>query len=94
MGVLNVDLSKAFDTLGHSALLEKLKSFEITGDSRNWFTDYLFNRKQFCVVENYESKLLSITCGVPQGSVLGPLIFLMLFNDFKKCNPLILQTTP
>ena len=44
MGVLYVDLSKAFDT-NHSALLEKLKSFEITGDSHNWFTDYLFNRR-------------------------------------------------
>ena len=57
VGVLYVDLSKAFDTLSHSALLEKLKSFGITGDSHNWFTDYLFNRKQFCVVENYGLKL-------------------------------------
>ena len=83
VGVLYVDLSKAFDTLSHSALLEKLKSFGITGDSHNWFTDYLFNRKQFCVVENCESKLLNITCGVPQGSILGPLLFLMFFNDFE-----------
>ena len=51
-GVLYVDLSKAFDTLSHSALLEKPKSFGIVGDSHNWFTDHLFNRKQFCVVEN------------------------------------------
>ena len=82
VGVLYVDLSKAFDTLSHSALLEK--SFGVTGDSHNWFTDYLFNRKQFCVVENCESKLLNITCGVPQGSILGPLLFLMFFNDFGK----------
>ena len=85
VGVLYVDLSKAFDTLSHSALLEKLKSFGITGDSHNWFTDYLFSRKQFCVVENCESKLLNITCGVPQGSILGPLLFLLFFNDFEKC---------
>ena len=52
VGVLYVDLSKAFDTLSHSALLEKLKSFGITGDSHNMFIDYLFNRKQFCEVEN------------------------------------------
>ena len=52
VGVLYVDLSKAFDTLSHSALLKKLKSFGITDDSHNWFTDYLFNRKKFCVVEN------------------------------------------
>ena len=84
MGVLYVDLSKAFDT-NHSALLEKLKSFEITGDSHNWFTDYLFNRRQFCLVENCESKLLNITWGVPQGSILGPLLFLMFFTDFEIC---------
>ena len=85
VGVLDVDLSKAFDTLSHSVLLEKLKSFGITGDSHNWFTDYLFNRKQFCVVENCESKLLNITCGVPRGSILELLLFLMFFNDFEKC---------
>ena len=85
VGVLYVDLSKAFDTLSHSALLEKLKSFGITGGSHNWFTDCLFNRKQFCLVENCESKLLNITCGVPQESILGPLLFLMFFNDFEKC---------
>ena len=78
-------MSKAFDTLSHSALLEKLKSFGITDDSHNWFTDYLFNRNEFCVVENCESKLLNITCRVPQGSILGPLLFLMFFNDFEKC---------
>ena len=60
-------------------------SFGITGDSHNWFTDYLFNRKQFCIVENCESKLLNITCEIPQRSVLGPLLFLMFFSDFGKC---------
>ena len=61
MGVLYVNLSKAFDTLSHSALLENLKSLGITGGFHNWCTDYLFNRKQFCVVENCESKLMNIT---------------------------------
>ena len=83
--MLYVDLSKAFDTLSHSDLLEKLKGFGITSDSHNWFTDYLVNWKQFCVVEGCDSKLLNITCGVPQGSILGPLLFLMFFNDFEKC---------
>ena len=62
-----------------------IDTFGITGDSHNWFTDYLFNRKQFCVVENCKSKLLNITRGVPEGSILGPLLFLMFFNDFEKC---------
>ena len=69
-----------------------IDTFGITGDSHNWFTDYLFNRKQFCVVENCKSKLLSITCG------LGPLLFLMFFNDFEKClkssQSINLQTAP
>ena len=85
VGALYVDLSEAFDTLSHSALLEKFKSFGVTGDSYNWFTNYLFNWKQFCVVKNCELKLLNITCGVPQGLILGPLLFLMFFNDFEKC---------
>ena len=85
VGVLYVNFSKAFDTLSHSALLEKLKSFGITGDFHNWFTDYLFNRNHFCVVENCESKLLNITCGAPHRSILGSLLFLMFFNDFEKC---------
>ena len=75
VGMLYVDLSKVFDTLSLSALLEKLKSFGITGDSHNWFTDYLFNRKQFCVVENCESKLLNITCGVPKGRFWTTIVF-------------------
>ena len=85
VGVLYVDLSKAFDTLSHSVLLEKLRSFGISGTTYEWFSDYLFNRKQFCTIENCESEMMNITCGVPQGSILGPLLFLIYFNDFEKC---------
>ena len=85
VGVLYVDLSKAFDTLSHSVLLEKLKSFGISGTTHDWFSDYLFNRKQFCVVEKCESEVMNITCGVPQGSILGPLLFLIYLNDFENC---------
>ena len=85
VGVLYVDLSKAFDTLSHSVLLEKLKSFGISGTTHDWFSGYLFNRKQFCVVEKCESEVMNITCGVPQGSILGPLLFLIYFNDFENC---------
>ena len=82
VGVLYVNLSKAFDTISYSALLEKLKIFGITGDSHNWFTDLL---KQFCVVENCGSTPLKITCGVPQGWILGRLLFLIFANGFEKC---------
>ena len=75
----------AFDTLSHSALLEKLRSFRITGDSNYLHTDYYFHKKQFCVVENCESKFLNITCVVPQGSIPGPLLFFMFFKDLEKC---------
>ena len=85
VGALYIDLSKAFDTLNHSILLEKLKSVGIRGSARNWFSDYLFNREQFCIVEKCKSKPMKITCGVPQGSILGPLLFLIYFNDFEKC---------
>ena len=79
------DLSKAFDTLSHSVLLEKLKSFGISGTTHDWFSDYLFNRKQFCVVEKCESEVMNITCGVPKGSILRPLLFLIYFNDIENC---------
>lgn len=85
VGALYVDLSKAFDTLSHSILLEKLKSFGLNGAAQEWFADYLFNRKQYCVIDQSTSNSMSITCGVPQGSILGPLLFLMYFNDFETC---------
>lgn len=85
VGVLYIDLSKAFDTLSHSILLEKLKGVGFRGSANNWFGDYLFNREQFCIVEKCKSESMKITCGVPQGSILGPLLFLIYFNDFEKC---------
>ena len=85
VGVLFIDLSKAFDTLSHSIMLEKLKSFGILNNEHDWLNSYLFNRKQFCEVGNCKCELMNISCGVPQGSILGPLLFLLYFNDFERC---------
>ncbi len=75
------DLKKAFDTCNHSILLTKLEKLGITGMSLTWFKNYLCNRKQFVSLEKFESSLLSILTGVPQGSILGPLLFLIYIND-------------
>ena len=83
VGALFVDLSKAFDTLSHAILLEKLRSYGIKGIAIDWFKDYLFNRKQFCEIDGVKSELIGIVCGVPQGSILGPILFLLYFNDFE-----------
>ena len=74
MGVF-LDLSKAFDTVNHDILINKLNFYGITGHSNKLFQSYLENRKQFVNVNDIDSNLLPLTCGVPQGSILGPIVF-------------------
>jgi len=79
-----LDFKSAFDSLWHSGLIFKMRSIEIHGQLLQWFTSYLKNRKQTVVLNGITSDEQMIKCGVPQGSVLGPLLFLLYVNDL--CN--------
>ena len=85
-----IDLSKAFDTVDHSILLKKLELYGVTNRNHSWFKNYLSNRKQFIQINDEEkTELETITCGVPQGSILGPLLFLLYVNDLKNASNLL-----
>jgi hypothetical protein len=79
--IIYLDLSKAFDKVPHSLLLLKLNSYGISGSLLSWFSSYLTDRYQRVVLDGVYSDWLPITSGVPQGSILGPLLFLVYVND-------------
>jgi hypothetical protein len=83
-----IDLSKAFDTIKHSILLEKLQHYGIRGIPIGWFKSYMNNRMQYVEYKGVYSSLKNITCGVPQGSILGPLLFLIYINDIGNASKL------
>ena len=72
-----LDLSKAFDTIDHVILLRKFQVYGIRGLALSWFASYLANRTQCVSIDNCMSNSALITCGVPQGTILGPLLFLL-----------------
>ena len=83
-GMILIDLQKAFDTIDHNILLEKLKAIGFCDDTVNWFHSYLTDRAFLVSIENKYSSISKISCGVPQGSILGPLLFLIYVNNMKQ----------
>ena len=87
---LFIDLSKAFNTADHSILLKKLELYGITDRNYAWIKSYLSNRLQYIQIdENSRTEFCVVKCGVPQGSILGPLLFLLYVNDLKNASSVL-----
>ena len=82
-----MDFSKAF--VNHNIIVDKLECYAIQGVAKDWFVSYLGNKQQFVTLDNNVSDRQTISSGVPQESVLGPLLFLLYLNDFNRCSDLL-----
>ena len=84
-----IDLKKAFDTIYHKLLLTKLEHYGIRGVAYDWIKSYLCERKQYVSVNSCNSEAMNVVCGVPQGSILGPKLFILYVNDIANVSSLL-----
>ena len=80
-----LDLKKAFDAVDHNMLIQKLQKYGVKHREGEWFQSYPSNRQQFCSLDGVKTKPRKVPCGIPQGSCLGPLLFITYLDDFEKC---------
>ena len=85
VGMVALDLKKAFDTVNHEILIDKLDYYGVHGATKLWFKDYLSNRSQYAAINGQLSDSKQIRTGVPQGSILGSLLFIIYVNDIPVC---------
>ena len=84
VGFITLDLKKAFDLIPHDVIIEKLRKYGVSPETLVWFKNYLSGRKQVTVINGNMSEPRQVSCGVPQGSILGPLLFIITINDIVK----------
>ena len=85
-----LDLKKAFDTVNHSLLIKKMYAYGIRGNKLKWFESYLADRSQYIAYDGSNSDTYSLECGGPQGSILGPILFIIFTNDIFNVSELLL----